>query len=100
MIQTENRGHSILSEDGEQWCYEDGTILTPETERPCIKCGIAVGWDDPDPCLGTLPGCVGACCGHGNSEFEFVKTDKGIRYDSVEAWRLDTDCGTLRATTH
>jgi hypothetical protein len=33
--------------------------------RKCAVCKATVGPDRPDACMGTLPGVIDACCGHG-----------------------------------
>ena len=35
---------------------------------PCVKCGKLPTKEGYDPCLGTLPGVIDACCGHGVKE--------------------------------
>lgn len=50
--------------DGIAWCFLDGVPIEAE-ERPCVVCHVTVGRDDPDPCIGMLPGVTSACCGHG-----------------------------------
>jgi hypothetical protein len=59
------RGHDIESTDGLTWRYvDDGS--TADVDRPCKGCGLsAVTPDGPDPCVGLIPGAIGACCGHG-----------------------------------
>lgn len=34
--------------------------------------------DEPDPCLGRLPGVIGACCGHGKPREAHVEFENGI----------------------
>ena len=58
------RGNRITYDEAAQcWRYDDGEPAT--TERPCVKCHRSAGPDEPDPCLGWLPGVRAACCGHG-----------------------------------
>jgi hypothetical protein len=41
----------------------------PSSNRmPCVKCGKLPTEEGHDACLGTLPGVVDACCGHGVKE--------------------------------
>lgn len=35
---------------------------------------------DPDPCLGMLPGVVGACCGHGKKHKAYVQFEDGLTF--------------------
>jgi len=83
MLHTKARGHDIFSFDGEHWFYNDDAPY--DSERPCPKCNVLAGWDDPDPCLGLLPGVEGACCGHGHPDYEYVLAGS-VRYDSVAEW--------------
>lgn len=94
----EIRGHKVTCTDGINWFYDDDGGLCDENDRPCTKCGILAAHDEPDPCLGWLEGVDYACCGHGNPRYEYVKVGD-TRYDSVEAWRLDTERGTIITTT-
>ncbi len=45
----------------------------------CPKC---LRWydagEEPDPCLGELPGVVGACCGHGDSKKAYMSFANGV----------------------
>jgi hypothetical protein len=34
--------------------------------------------EEPDPCLGTLPGVAEACCGHGNVQKAYVFFETGV----------------------
>ncbi len=45
--------------------------------RPCAACGREVVHDAPDPCLGTLPGVIFACCGHGVPGLSYVTFEEG-----------------------
>lgn len=83
---TSIRGHLIwLNHDTNKWFYEDGEEYS-FNDRPCTKCDIVVDHDQPDPCLGRLDGVDYACCGHGNSQYEYVSAG-GVRYNSLEEWR-------------
>lgn len=67
------RGHAVYSEG---WFYEDTNEPLTFPRRPCAKCGAPdPGIDEPDPCLGHLPGVWAACCGHGVTEFAYVTMD-------------------------
>lgn len=39
----------------------------------CNKCGKPPTPKDHDHCLGTLPGVMNACCGHGNKELAYIQ---------------------------
>jgi hypothetical protein len=47
------------------------------TEIPCVRCGKMPTEDGHDQCLGTLPGVVAACCGHGVEE-GYILFENGI----------------------
>ena len=77
---------------GERWFVAFGRALsvlrTPlftielrPTRRPtksCSVCGGPHGDGFPDPCLGELPGVVGACCGHGDRGEAFIGWKGGL----------------------
>lgn len=64
--------------------------------RACAACGKTSDgsdrWGGPDPCLGRLPGLIGACCGHGVTPM-YAWTDDGVGYTHREAWRLFRSLG-------
>jgi len=39
----------------------------------CAKCNELPTRDDHDACLGTLPGLMNACCGHGEDDMAYVQ---------------------------
>lgn len=45
--------------------------------RPCGHCGKHNTREDHDGCLGTVPGAVNACCGHGVPGEAYVQFDDG-----------------------
>lgn len=45
----------------------------------CRSCGRTYEpGEEPDPCLGTLPGVAEACCGHGNGSKAYVLFENGV----------------------
>lgn len=55
--------------DGEAYRWADTGDLAAGwggMERPCPACGLTADSGEPDPCLGWLPDCESACCGHGS----------------------------------
>ncbi len=74
-------GHPVSLVD-DDWQYEDGTSAThADSIKPCKKCRKRNGGynnEDPDPCLGRLPGVKFACCGHGNREDAYILFDNGL----------------------
>lgn len=83
------RGHKTVSiQDGKgytfKWEYRDNgeSIIIDDDKhniRPCKKCGKTFGFNDPDICLGTLPGVTFACCGNGIKEESYILFDNGLR---------------------
>jgi hypothetical protein len=85
-IWVRRRGRKVILVN-HTWCYaddlapvwrKDGDGPYPSVERPCPKCGLTAqcepdGRYGPDPCLGYLPGVIGACCGHGFIEDTYVR---------------------------
>ena len=57
--------------------------------------------NEPDPCLGTLPGVVGACCGHGKQHKAYVQFEDGLTFRGFKvehhgrsrAYRNEHDAG-------
>lgn len=73
------RGHEIEYLDGE-WVYsdtKDTTVLTHH-ERPCGFCNKHSTPEGHDACLGTLPGIMNACCGHGQTKEAYVQFMDGV----------------------
>jgi hypothetical protein len=44
---------------------------------PCVKCGKFPTKEGHDACLGTLPGVIDACCGHGVRE-AYIHFENGV----------------------
>lgn len=57
------RGNEVTL-DGKVWRTASGEDAHAATLE-CPTCHVSAGPDDPDPCLGRIPGAAGACCGHG-----------------------------------
>lgn len=48
------------------WVYADTQVpVDAEPDRPCARCRQPPTPEGHDACLGTIPGAVSACCGHG-----------------------------------
>jgi len=60
------KGHEIEFTDN-GWSYCDTNESTADTwqKRHCGHCGLHDTQEGHDGCLGTLPGIMNACCGHG-----------------------------------
>ena len=66
------RGH-VIRWESPWWIYADtGEYVTDRPGRPCGHCGRDRTAEAHDGCLGTLPGVVNACCGHGNAELAYI----------------------------
>lgn len=74
------RGHQIYF-DGIQWRYADNGLPTVDTfrSRPCGFCWEFETAEGHDHCLGTLPGVMNACCGHGDVTEAYVQFWDGTR---------------------
>jgi hypothetical protein len=64
------RGHAI---EHPGWVYSDTGEPVANGKRACGHCHKPPTADDHDACLGTLPGVMNACCGHGVSEDAYVQ---------------------------
>jgi len=69
------RGHDIYQKNG-KWFYLDGDIV--ENRKSCGHCGKHDTEEGHDGCLGTLPGVMNACCGHGQANEAYVQFWDGI----------------------
>ena len=83
-------GHDIKLVDGE-WYFCDTDLLVSETwkESGCGYCKLPRTDEGHDGCLGTLPGIMNACCGHGNIEEAYIQYwDKNIISGSDAVYRI------------
>ena len=74
MVKSQLRGHEIEFLNG-KWVYSDTKELTAKAyeNRPCGHCGLNYTKEGHDGCLGTLPGLMNACCGHGDTKDAYVQ---------------------------
>lgn len=72
------RGHAI-ERRGRHWVYTDTGERCADTwrDRPCGHCGRPNTPEGHDGCLGTLPGVMNACCGHGHPDEAYVQYPDG-----------------------
>ncbi len=73
-----HRGHKMFFDETTQlWRYEDDDTAVKDNwkNRTCGNCGQHVTKDGHDPCIGTLPGVINACCGHGDTADAYVIFD-------------------------
>ncbi len=81
--------------DGLQWRYCDNNDPTAETHmsRPCGECGKLQTSEGHDPCIGTLPDVMNACCGHGRPSEAYIQYNSGKRLSGIEAMNLMVERG-------
>ncbi len=73
-----NNGYETYLKD-EQWVYSDTDEPVDSTTRACKHCKSAKGHpDEPDHCIGMLPGVAFACCGHGEPEAAYIQFENGV----------------------
>lgn len=77
-IKSKLRGHDIEFINNE-WVYSDTKEPTRNSweERPCGYCNKPSTVEGHDACLGTLPGVINACCGHGEVDEAYVQYKNG-----------------------
>ena len=67
-----SKGYKFFNVDGtSMWFYENTLTIREILNIPCAYCKLLPTKDGHDACLDTIPGCVGACCGHG-VEFGYI----------------------------
>jgi len=74
------RGHEIYEDASGEWRYvdTDEPTVTYHKQRPCGHCNQHATPEGHDACLGTLPGVINACCGHGNPEESYIMFESGL----------------------
>lgn len=71
------RGHPIYW-DGDRWRYVDTDTPTAEEDRSaCGYCSLERTPEGHDGCIGTLPGVMNACCGHGEERMAYIQYPDG-----------------------
>jgi hypothetical protein len=94
------RGHSIVFVDG-AYQFEDTGGPTVGSDRPCGHCGKYPTIEGHDRCVGTLPGVMNACCGHGEVPLAYVQMPDGSlvqgqdALDVIDKLKTLLDNGTL-----
>jgi len=84
------RGHAICyHHDQGVWIYADsGQPVKEWKDRPCGDCGLSNTPEGHDGCLGTLPGVMNACCGHGDKSDAYIQYPSGEIISGPEAARV------------
>lgn len=73
------RGYNIELLNGEYiFCDTKEPTTTTWEQRPCGHCGLYNTPEGHDGCLGTLPGVMNACCGHGQTKDAYVQFMDGF----------------------
>lgn len=78
MTKDKFRGYEIEQENG-RFVFSDTREVVADTweSRPCGFCNKFNTVEGHDACLGTLPGVINACCGHGNTKEAYVQYPDG-----------------------
>ena len=80
---TTYRGHATA---GHRYC-DTGERVSDNPWRACGHCNRENTPEGHDPCLGTLPGVMNACCGHGDTADAYVQFVNGV---VVRGFALDS----------
>ncbi len=90
------RGHSIDWDTNYAWVFSDIREPTVETHesRTCNNCRCHRTPEGHDACLGTLPGVMNACCGHGCDDDAYVQFYSGkiVRGREAVKWVQKQRC--------
>lgn len=82
------RGHRIEYLN-DSWVYKDNNRLVEAfPNRQCGYCEELNTKEGHDGCLGTLPGVMNACCGHGNTEEAYIQYPDGTSVQGEKAIKL------------
>lgn len=80
------RGYEIEMMRGGYYVFSDTRDPVEVTwkARPCGHCGKHNTPEGHDPCFGTIPGALNACCGHGHTPSAYIQfKDYDIRGQAV-----------------
>lgn len=85
MVSSKYKGHEIIEKEG-VWIFKDsGKLVSENVWCKCKHCGKDPTKEDHDGCLGTLPGLMNACCGHGEENEAYVQFLDGSRIAGKDA---------------
>jgi len=80
------RGHDVEYRNEEWFFCETGlSIIETHIDMPCGHCGRGDTPEGHDGCLGTLPGVMNACCGHGVESEAYIQFSPGVAIYGGEA---------------
>lgn len=85
------RGHRIHESAPGVWRYLDGTRVADDPQRACGVCQRPQTPEGHDPCLGSLPGVLNACCGHGKRDESYVVFEHGPTLRGFVVDRFDDE---------
>ena len=81
MAKSKYRGHKIKVKK-EVWLFNDTNVpVKDDINISCGFCGQPKTKEGHDACLGTLPGLMNACCGHGNIKAAYIQFSDGYIID-------------------
>ena len=82
------RGHPIEQNARHVWIFADTgeAVAGTWSTRPCGVCGQFNTPEGHDACLGTIPGAVNACCGHGYPHRAYVQYPDGTILRGQDMW--------------
>lgn len=84
-----HRGHEMyLSRDGVYLYTDDDTPVSDNPDRTCGHCSRPNTLEGHDGCLGTLPGLMNACCGHGETRRAYAQFEDGSTTHRQHAVRV------------
>ena len=94
MATSKYRGHEIYALDGEWYYCDIDELVSEDVWRACGQCEKDTTADGHDGCLGTLPGVMNACCGHGkeNEAYVMFENKETIRGEEARQW-IDANQG-------
>ena len=85
MTHSKHRGHPIEFTNS-TWIYSDNKQpVSSEPNRSCGNCGKSQTEHGHDGCIGTLPGVMNACCGHGSDDEAYIQYENGKELRGEEA---------------
>lgn len=85
MVSSRWRGNEMYCV-GDKWFYSsDNLLVSMDKDRKCEYCRKDNTIEGHDACLGTLPGLMNACCGHGNVSEAFVQFLDGFCVRELDA---------------
>jgi hypothetical protein len=82
------RGHTIVFKGGAWWFEDTDEPVLGDKRGDCGHCNGHRTIEGHDWCLGTLPGVMNACCGHGELGEAYVQMPDGTITQGQDALDL------------